>query len=362
MNDLGELRQYVTAHANAQRIGRATCREVLDRVHHDEDGQPGSWAVEWTAAARAQERRGRLLEACRLYNIARFPYPDGEARQLAAEQSVRVFGRWAAGQPDITYLDLDVNGRRVTCWATGLSEPEPRPLLLVMGGIVSTKEQWAGILGQVRALGLAAVVAELPGVGENTLPYDEDGPGLISALLDRIGERADVSRTYALAMSFSGHLALRCALRDRRIKGVVTGGAPVHDFFTDTDWWSRLPRITVDSLAHLTRTPPRDLNHRLRHWAIGPEELAALDIPVHYVASLRDEIIPPGEVRLLRGHARRLNLLEVDDVHGSPAHTTLTRLWCALAVQRLRGGAGARTAVLRTLVRLAGARHGVRVP
>ncbi|MFI9051373.1 alpha/beta fold hydrolase [Streptomyces sp. NPDC053427] len=356
MNDLGELQQYIVAHAHAQRVPRATYREVLARIRGDEDGGPGSWAAEWSAAARAAAHRGRHLDASRLYTIARFPYVDGPARQQAAEASVRSFGDWARGQQDIHRLELRLDGERVVCWATGLSETDRRPLLLVMGGIVSTKEQWGPVLAHYRRQGMAGIVTEMPGVGENTLPYDRDSPRLISRILDAVRDRADVDRTYALAMSFSGHLALRCALDDRRIRGIVTSGAPVAGFFEDAGWLGRVPRITVDTLAHLTGVTPDKLPDHLRDWALTPRELAGLDIPVHYVTCLRDEIIPPGEPTLLRERVERLRLLEIDDVHGSPGHAEYARLWCGLALQQLRGAGGPQTAVLRGLLGLVGAR------
>jgi len=47
-------------------------------------------------------------------------------------------------------------------------------------------------------------------------------------------------------MSFSGHQALRCAMDDSRIKGVITVGAPIREFFTDTAWQKDLPKVMLD--------------------------------------------------------------------------------------------------------------------
>jgi hypothetical protein len=75
----------------------------------------------------------------------------------------------------------------------------------------------------------------------------------------------------------------------------------------------------------------------MREWALTPNELRALDIPVDYLASTRDEVIPAAENDFLRGHLDRLNLLLVNDVHASPNHARLTALWVATCL--LRGGA-----------------------
>ncbi|MEN3357458.1 MAG: hypothetical protein V7637_1440 [Mycobacteriales bacterium] len=337
MNDVGELKRFVGTHARAQNLPPAATQQLLGRIRTDDPGGPGSWVGEWSAAADALEQGGRDLDACRHYNIARFPYVDSPARQWALDRCVQAFDWWRADQRDIQRLDISVDGGQVRCWTTGLSALRRQPVLLVMGGIVSVKEQWAPVLLQARRLGMAGVVTEMPGVGENTTRYTPRSWQLVSAVLDALGDRADVARTYAVALSFSGHLALRCAAADDRIRGIVTAGAPVSAFFTDPAWQRDLPRITVDTLAHIAATPAGRLPADLGDWALCPEHLAALDIPVCCIASRRDEIIPAEDVRLLQQHVRRFRLLEHDDVHGSPRHVAESRLWTVLSIMQMRG-------------------------
>ncbi|GHH88415.1 hypothetical protein GCM10018793_68000 [Streptomyces sulfonofaciens] len=350
MNDLAELKEYVRVHARGQRI--TGYQDVLDRVRTDESDAPGSWVAEWCRAAEEQERRGRHLEAARRYALARFPYPDGRARAEAGARGVAALDRWRSGR-GIEPLELELGGGRVRCWTSGLSGTDRKPLLIVMGGIVTVKEQWAPILTNVRRLGMAGVVTEMPGVGENTLRYGADSHRMLADLLDALADRADVTRTHTIALSFSGHMALRCALDDPRIRDVITVGAPVGPFFTDTGWAAGLPRITVDTLAHLTAIPAAELTGgALADRALTGEQLAALDIPVHYVASGRDEIIPAADISLLKEHVRRLDLVEYDDVHGSPDHTRETQLWTVASLMRDRDLRNLQSAVINLLLRL----------
>jgi esterase FrsA len=360
-NDVGELKQYVVAHARAQRLSRADYRAVLDRITGDDDGAEGSWAVEWSRAGRALESRDRMLEAVRFFTMARFPYVDGPARQDALERSVAAFDRWRSATTTIERLDVPVpDGGRVRCWTSGLTG-DGRPLVLVSGGIVSTKEQWAPLLPLLGRLGFAGVVTEMPGVGENTLRYTADSWQMLSHILDAVRDRADVSRTHAVCLSFSGHMALRAALDDARIRSIITVGAPVAAFFTDPAWQRRLPRVTVDTLAHITGTKDADgeadVLGRMAGWALTGERLGSLRIPVHYLASRRDEIIPPDDPLLLRRHVRHLSLLENDDVHGSPRHAMESRLWVLLSLLRARGTRDPRTAALAGLLATLRARH-----
>src|SRR5262249_36566564 len=129
-------------------------------------------------------------------------------------------------------------------------------------------------------------------------------------------------------------------------------GAPISEFFTDTAWQQELPRVTVDTLTHLTGVDVAELTDR----ALSPAGLAALDIPVAYVASRRDEIIPAGDVQALREHGDDLPLLEPDDVHGSPGHIEETKLWLARSLLRMRGVRDPRNLIIGLLWNAARAR------
>lgn len=354
MNDVDELKRFAEVHARGQRIrGYA---DVLARIRTDDRAMPGSWVREWSREAELLQRRDRPLDACRHYTMARFPYVDGPARQYAHERCVSAFDRWRQTHPDIQRLDVDVQGSRIRCWAADLSTTDRRPVLLVMGGIVTIKEQWAPLLAGVRRLGMAGVVTEMPGVGENTLPYDTKSWRMLSAVLDAIADRADAAHTYAMAMSFSGHMALRCALDDHRIRGVITTGAPISDFFTDADWQRQIPRVTVDTLADLMGTAPADVAGGLADWALTDRQLAELEIPVSYMACRQDEIIPAGEPRRLAAHVRQLHVLEYDDVHGAPRHVAETQLWALASLLRMRGVRNPQSAVVGLLWRTRRAR------
>ncbi|MFB6889764.1 alpha/beta fold hydrolase [Kitasatospora sp. NPDC056327] len=347
MNDVEELKRYSGVHAKGLDITDSD--RVLRRITHDGAG-PGSWAGEWAAEGDRLTVRGEHLEAGRRYLMARFPYVDGAARQDAYEKSLAGFEKWRAGR-GVHRLDVDLDGKQIGCWTTGLSATDRRPLLVIMGGHLTLKEQWAPALPVFARMGVAVVATELPGVGENEAPYDADAWRFLSAVLDALADRADVTRTIALAMSFSGHLALRCAMEDRRIRGIITVGAPVHDFFTDEAWRRQLPRVTVDTLAHLTGGEAVEAGR-----ALPAEGLAALDIPVAYVASLRDEVVPRSDPALLARHVRDLRLLEHDDVHGSPSHVEENKLWMAVQLLDMLGVRNLRSRVIGLMYRLARAR------
>lgn len=346
MTPLPELHRFALLHTRAQGIPAAVTRHVMARIESADGSGPGSWAYEWSRSAEEAEDGGHDLRACRRYSIARFPHPGGDpARTAAQDACVRAFDRWRARTGGIDRLETRFADGSFACWTAGLSARRRPPLLVVLGGIVSVKEQWAPILPRARRMGLAVVVTELPGVGENTVTYDADSPRMLSHLLDEVSGVADVSRTCVAGLSFGGHLVLRRAAEDRRIAGLATVGAPVAHFFRDAVGSPDLPGITARTLAHLTGVPLDGLPATVGGWGPHDDELRALRMPVAYVASRRDEIIPYADIRLLRRTVRDLRLLENDDVHGSPRHVAETRLWLLSQVLGMAGtGGGTRRA------------------
>ncbi|WP_434597776.1 alpha/beta hydrolase [Streptomyces sp. A5-4] len=337
MDHLDELKEFARLHARGQGMPADQADQVLRRITNDTPGDPSSWAAVWTTEGKAAASRGKLLEACSHYALARFPYHGDEDRQRAQRLCVETFDTWRLRQGGIERLELKHPDGSVACWTSGLDARKPLPLLVVMGGIVSVKEQWAPLLPKLRKLGFATIVAELPGVGENTFRYRPDSWRLLPFLLDQVADRARVTNTSMLALSFSGHLALRAAVEDPRIRRVLTVGAPVGEFFTDEQWWPRVPGITADTLCRLSGAADRtELRALLPDFALTAEQLGALRIPVRYVASSRDEIIPPGEQALLRRSAGDVRFKTFDDVHGSPAHLGAMRRWLFSSLLRLR--------------------------
>ncbi|GGY05446.1 alpha/beta hydrolase [Streptomyces hiroshimensis] len=344
MDHLEELKEFARLHARGQGLSARRTDGVLRRIANDTPGDPRSWAAVWTAEGREAAAAGRPLDACRHYALARFPHHGDPGRALAQRLCAGTFRTWSEGRPGIERLDIAYEGASFGCWAAGLDAERPRPLVVVMGGIVSVKEQWAPLLPKLARLGFAAVVTELPGVGENTLPYRPGSWRMLPHLFDRLAGRADVTDASLLALSFSGHLALRAAADDPRIRCILTVGAPVADFFTDELWWPRVPGITTATLVRLTRSADRAaLRRLLPQFALTPGQIGAAAVPVRYVASSRDEIIPPREQALLRRYGHDVRFKTFDDVHGSPAHLGAVRRWLfgrLLGLRHLRGAAG----------------------
>ncbi len=351
MDFLEELRELVILHACAQNMNLAACRNVLDRIVRLEPDGRGSWAFEWRQEGLSFLRKQRPLDAYQYFNLARFPYPFTPQMETAHQECLSAFNTWVN--------DIGIHCQRQVVEYQGHSIPfyfspfkKDAPLLLVMGGIVSLKEQWSGFILAGKKLGMSVLVAEMPGVGENPMIYDDSAYGYLSALIDKVAAQAQVEHTHAVMMSFSGNLALRQAVQDKRIKAITTVGAPVQRFFTDDSWWRAVPETTKNTLARLCRCDDKALFDYIARFAIADSELKHLNTPVYYIRSRRDEIIPEAEVALLSRCIKRLHITEYDDVHGSPNYMMEMQKLVPLTVLRESGTNRVAAILLRCLLGL----------
>ncbi len=332
---LRELADLVHLHSGAQGLDRRWVDAVLQRIGQPHGDGPAAWAPVWMREARAAQARGDWAQVLKLCNLARFPFIGEPSRQEAHEMALQacreVTGARHARSP-VTRMELRLRGFCLPFYLRR-SQRARAPLLLVFGGIVSSKEQWLGFLDLADRLGMDVAVAEFPGVGENRLPLDAQSHQMVGHIIDAV-QGAAAQDCFVVALSFGGTLALRQAAQDPRIRGIATVGAPVRSFFEDAAWWERIPSTTRLTLQHILDVPAAEVAARLAPLALSPRELAGVRIPVHYVQCVHDEIIQSADAGQLQAIAGPLQVLRVNDVHGAPRHLAAVRLFIAAGVLR----------------------------
>lgn len=325
---LQELKNFALLHCEAQQLKTEWVRQVLGKVTHAEGDEAGSWCAEWCRLAQRQEQQQNWAEATKLFNMARFPFAESEMQRKAHADCIENFGK-SMKKARVKIETLSPDDGTFKAYATGLDKDWP--VLVVCGGIVSIKEQWQRFLLLAERLRLCVVATEMPGVGENTLRYTPATWTQFSQILDALEGRADTHQCHLMAMSFSGHLALRAAAADVRIRGITTVGAPIASFFREYNTTS-VPKVTRRTLSHLTDLTQESLFIQIRDWQIGAGEMPRLTIPIHYLQSENDEIIPSSEVLSLNALASDVRVYRLPDVHGSPNNMHLVASWALASI------------------------------
>jgi esterase FrsA len=350
--DLDELKELVLLHAGAQGIKPEYVASILDGIKREDGAFPTSWASQWMHAGAAAESQGDLALAVKLHNLGRFPFVNGEARQSAHQRCLAAFQAWCAtGPAPVASLRLTWEGHPFVTYVRRCMKPRA-PLLLVFGGIVSIKEQWGLFLALADRLQVDVAVTELPGVGENTIPLTGKSHGMIKVILDALTVD-ELTGCHIVAMSFGGTLALRHAAQDKRIKGVTTVGAPISCFYSDAEWWNRIPSTTRLTLTKIIGCEPTETFKKIGELKLTTAELAAIRIPVYYVQSLRDEIIQCKETDDMRKMTGGWHLLRIDDVHGAPRHLRISRLFVAYSIINTLFARSIRANLFQALIQLA---------
>jgi len=344
---LAELKNFVSVHAAVQGLKRAEVENVLAKIAQASGETADAWPMVWMQEAQRHERQGRFLEAAQRYNLARFPFVESPLRARALRRGVDAFDQWRVRQkPLIARFELDVAGQTVPVYGANF-EKSRGPLILVMGGIVALKEQWHQFLLAAPRIGCPVAVMDFPGAGDSSLVYRPQSAADVGAALAALLREAAVKECIAVASSFAGTLFLKLAVENPAIRALILNGSPVHDFFTDPAWWEQVPQVTKLAMAACMKLSLAEMEQCRAELAIAPDDLTRLALPVVYIASLRDEIIPRADWELLAKHVPGAEVVGFDDVHGTPnrlSQASLEIMW------RLLGFAGKRKGLLGAVV------------
>ncbi|MFT6097477.1 MAG: esterase FrsA [Arenicella sp.] len=328
---LDELVDLVLLHAIAQNLDLSQCHKTIEQIKTLANNDLNSWVYEWKAGAESYLNNGDLLNAFQYFNLARFPFPSNDSMRLAHRNCVDTFEQWTVQQKiPCERRVVKIAEHAVPFYFS--SNGEDLPLVIVMGGIVSIKEQWNGFIKAGKTLGVSVILAEMPSVGENPMPYANDADLLLDALVGAVEGEFSSQHIHLVMMSFSGNLGLKFAAREKRVKAVTTVGAPVKHFFTDQQWWVKVPLTTKRTLAYLCQCSEHQVFDAIKDFAIPETMLQKLTIPVYYIQSEHDEIIPSEEVTYLRKHVSGLHVTQYPDVHGSPRHMSQMQKWVPITV------------------------------
>ena len=181
--------------------------------------------------------------------------------------------------------------------AGNLRGPRHAPLVLLIPGLDSTKEEFFHWEDVFLRRGLATLSLDGPGQGETGFCLDirPDYEVAVSAALDALSWPAPVG---AAGVSLGGYYAPRAAAREPRIRAVAGVSGP----FNFGECWDGLPPLTRETFEHHSGAASEEEARELAHdLDLGPV-IADLQQPALLVTGKLDRIIPPEQTeRIARG-------------------------------------------------------------
>ena len=182
----------------------------------------------------------------------------------------------------------------------GLERP---PLVLLIPGLDSTKEEFFNFERVFLERGLATLSLDGPGQGEAgfELPIRPDYEVAVSAILDALTGRGDLdlARVGAAGVSLGGYYAPRAAAFEPRLRAVAGVSGPRNL----GELWDDLPLLTRESFVHYSRSADLE-SGRQRALQLDLEGVAGhIAQPLLVVTGKLDRLIPWESTKLVADEA-----------------------------------------------------------
>jgi len=225
------------------------------------------WLDAWTATARVHEdlalaarEAGHLrsageafLRAAVSYHFAKFVWVvDPVRNRRATEAAVRAqYEGLRILDPSARRIEAEIPDGRI---AANLRLPaavaKPAPLVLLLPGLDSTKEEFFCWESVFLRRGMATLSLDGPGQGETGLRMNirHDYEVAVRAILDALAadDGVDLDRVGAAGVSLGGYYVVRAAAFEPRLKAVAGISGP----YDMAAAWSALPSLTRETFAH----------------------------------------------------------------------------------------------------------------
>ena len=251
--------------------------------------------------AREAEEQGHLvtageayLRAAVAYHFGKFVWMLDESRhRVATERSIAaLYDAHRLLDPSAERIEAPLAGKRL---AANLRRPpgaERPPLVVIVPGLDSTKEEFFRLEELFLRRGMATLSVDGPGQGETAFQLNirPDYEVAVAAALDAVETRADLDleRVGMLGVSLGGYYAPRAAAREPRVRAVAGISGP----FCFGECWDGLPDLTRETFAHQSGAHD-EADARERAYALDLEPVIdELEQPALMITGRLDRLIP----------------------------------------------------------------------
>jgi pimeloyl-ACP methyl ester carboxylesterase len=246
------------------------------------------------AAGRGRSAGEAYLHAALCLHFAKFVWVlDADAHRRATERAIDALYRAHRHlDPSAERIEARLDGHPL---AANLRRPagvERPPLVILIPGLDSTKEEFFHHENGFLARGMATLSMDGPGQGESgfELSIRPDYEVAVAAMLEALGDRRDVDlhRVGAVGVSLGGYYAPRAAVFEPRLTAIAAISGP-YEFGAR---WEELPPLTRE--AFIVKSGARDeAEVRERASALSLRGVVSeLTQPALFVTGGLDRIVP----------------------------------------------------------------------
>ena len=213
--------------------------ELRDTVARLEATTQDRWIPLWQEAGDRHEAAGDVLTAQgdhaaarreyllakTFFAIGRFPGEITPEKAAISADCARAFRKACAHlDPPLQVIDVPCDGRTIRAHFRAPKAQGPVPAVLIMCGSDVFKEDRGWASDQAIRNGMAALVMDAPGTGENPFPWEPESVRAWVAAIDTLAARpeVDAGRIGAFGISRGGYSVMQLAGTDPdRVRAVV---------------------------------------------------------------------------------------------------------------------------------------------
>lgn len=291
-------------------------------------------AREHLEIARRAEAGARSVSAAQAYRDASLWFhfaacvPDADADRVRAVETNAARALRSALSLEPEEATYTIDGRDAAEPFVALVQRPARvenpPMVLLIPGLDSSKEEFQAVAAQLRMRGMATVSIDGPGQGEvvGVAPPQPRYERVVAAVLERLDDvqGVDLDRVAAIGLSLGGYYVARAAAFEPRITAAVAVTGPY-----SLANWDALPvplqtTLTVRANGH----DARDIAGAIDLSLVA----ASIRQPLLVVCGEKDPVVSPADMHRLAAQAPGAELLSVPDGD----HLCANSMWAWLPV------------------------------
>jgi dipeptidyl aminopeptidase/acylaminoacyl peptidase len=288
------------------------------------------WLDEWcrtggvhAALAREAEAEGRRrsageawVRAAVCFHFAKFVWVlDAERSRRAADEAVAALRRaHELLDPTAERIEAPLDGSRVVANLRRPGEVDERPpLVILIPGLDSTKEEFFNFEQVFIDRGLATLSLDGPGQGETSfeLPLRHDYEVAVAAILDALEGRDDLDtdRVGAAGVSLGGYYAPRAAAFEPRLRAVAGVAGP----YNFGELWDDVPMLTREAFVYYSRSADDEAGRRGALQLDLAGVAGQIEQPALLVTGKLDRLIPWESTRRIADEAPNATLVVYEE-------------------------------------------------
>jgi len=337
------LPRSIRSRFTAMRIPNETVERVLGEIR-SLDRWMDAWnqaAQRFLTEARREEKVGGWREAAEARVSAAMCFhaahlvtdPDPRTVRTLRASSVTTFAQAVPKIfPETHKIGVTWRNRHLPAYlALPVAGPAPFPLLVMLNGATTCKEELLLWCGPILEAGVAVLTLDWPGTGESASlgPPEPHCDDLTDAIVDLAADDPDLDPDMVVLLGFSlgGTVALRATALDRRVAGAIAVTPP----YDPRAWLHDVNPLVRQQVLSFSGNPAADRDALGRFSLRG--ELDRLRAPILLFGAGRDLVVPPEEALAVAADAAELATVcwYPKGAHGLyaeiPDWTTLSARW-----------------------------------